>query len=267
LAAAGSYGVWVETEWLQVERVSISVPRLPPGFIGMTIAQLSDIHFGLDVNPAHIRRAVDVTLALAPDLIVLTGDFVSRMTQTEPALITSELGRLAAPQGVWAVLGNHDHHLSARIVTQALLRAGARVLRNSNDVLCRSGERLWLAGVDDVVEEKHDLDRALRGIPDAGPALVLVHEPDFADRVAEDPRVCLQLSGHSHGGQVCCPLLGPPVLPLLAQKYPRGLYRLGDMWLYTNRGLGTIGMPIRVNCRPEVTLITLTRASDSGSQA
>lgn len=267
LTGAGAYGYGVETEWLQVERVTLSLPRLPLWFDGLTVVQLSDFHFGPDVNPLHIRRAVDVTLGLGPDLIVLTGDFVSRLSAAEPVHITRELGRLTAPEGVWAVLGNHDNHLSARVVTQALTGAGARVLRNASTVLRRADERLWLAGVDDILEQKGDLDAALRGIPDSGPTIVLVHEPDFADRVAGDPRVCLQLSGHSHGGQVRCPLLGPPLLPWLAEKYPQGLYRIGDLRLYTNRGLGTIGVPIRINCRPEVTLLTLKVPTDRESQA
>jgi hypothetical protein len=267
LALAGGYGAFVEAHWLQVERVPIPLTRLPAAFHGFTIAQLSDVHFGKLVDPAHIRRAVDVTLDLAPDLIVLTGDYVSDMTDKEPKLITSELGRLSAPAGVWAVLGNHDHNLGARIVTQALTRANVRVLRNANGVVRRAGEQLWLAGVDDVCRRKHDLSGAMQGIPEDAPVIALVHEPDFADEVALEPRVRLQLSGHSHGGQVCCPLLGPLRLPLLGRKYPQGLYQIGGLWLYTNRGLGTMGVPIRFHCRPEITLFTLTATGTDGGQA
>jgi predicted MPP superfamily phosphohydrolase len=229
----------------------------------MTIAQLSDIHFGPLVDPAFIRHAVDVTLGLGPDLIVLTGDYLSRRTDEEPRLIQSELGRLAAPEGVWAVLGNHDIYYWDKPTVCALEAARIRVLRNANTALRRAGDRLWLAGVDDVTKRKHDLARALNGIGRDEAVITLVHEPDFADEVAQDGRVGLQLSGHSHGGQVCFPLLGPLRLPLHARKYPRGLYRVGGLWLYTNRGLGVMGLPVRLNSRPEVTLFTLT-AEDAG---
>jgi predicted MPP superfamily phosphohydrolase len=266
LAVAATCGVFHETHALEIERVAIPLPRLPSRFHGMTIAQLSDIHFGPLVDPAFIGHAVDLTLGLEPDLIVLTGDYVSRRTDEEPRLIKRELGRLSAPEGVWAVLGNHDIYNWDKPTVAALEAANIRVLRNANTALHRSGDRLWLAGVDDVTKSKHDLARALAGIDQDEAAIALVHEPDFADEVAQDGRVCLQLSGHSHGGQVCCPLLGPPCLPRLARKYPSGLYRVGGLWLYTNRGLGVMGLPVRLNCRPEITLFTLT-ADDPGGLA
>jgi predicted MPP superfamily phosphohydrolase len=257
LAALGTCGVVHETHALQVERVALSLPRLPAAFNGLTVAQLSDIHFGPLVDPALIRRAVDVTLSLGPELIVLTGDYVSRRSDEEPLLIRRELGRLAAPEGVWAVLGNHDIYNWDKWTVAALESARIRVLRNANTVLRRSGDRLWLAGVDDVTKSKHDLARSLAGIGLDDAVIVLVHEPDFADEVAGDPRVCLQLSGHSHGGQVCLPFVGPLRLPRLARKYPCGLYQIGGLSLYTNRGLGVMGLPIRINSRPEITLFTL----------
>ena len=110
------------------------------------------------------------------------------------------------------------------------------------------------------VEEFEDLDAALEGAPDRSTVILLAHEPDFADRVAADGRVALQLSGHSHGGQVRLPFIGAPMLPHLGRKYPYGLRRVGSMWLYTNRGVGVIAPPVRFNCRPEVTLLTLQPA-------
>ena len=123
-----------------------------------------------------------------------------------------------------------------------------------------AGQALWLAGVDDVWERRANLPQTLADVPPGTPVVLLAHEPDYADEVADQGGACallLQLSGHSHGGQVRIPGLGAPILPYLAEKYPAGAYRVGDMWLYTNRGVGTIQPRVRLNCRPEVTLLTL----------
>jgi predicted MPP superfamily phosphohydrolase len=255
------YSFFVEPTWLKVESVQVPLPHLPRAFEGLTLVQLSDMHFGPDVDPAHIRQAVTVTLGLRPDVVVLTGDYVSTLSGGEDELIVQELGRLSAPEGVWAVLGNHDHYTDCDIVEAALTRAGIRVLRNANGALHRAGSQLWLAGVDDVSVGEHNLFLALYNIPRQAPVILLAHEPDFADRAAQDPRVGLQLSGHSHGGQVRLPFYGPVDLPRLGRKYPEGLRRIGNLWLYTNRGLGTSVLPVRFNCRPEITLLTLTAAS------
>jgi len=127
-------------------------------------------------------------------------------------------------------------------------------LRNRSVPLERNGARLWLAGLGDVLEGKYDLKQALKGIPKPEPVVLLVHEPDFAGYVKD---VDLQLSGHSHGGQIRFPLLGAPVLPVMGRRYPRGLRRIGPLTLYTNVGIGTIWLPMRLNCPPEVTLLTL----------
>jgi hypothetical protein len=141
-----------------------------------------------------------------------------------------------------------------------LTEAGITVLRNA----AREVEAgLWVAGVDDVWEQHADLDDALAGVPAGAAVVLLAHEPDYADTVAADGRVGLQISGHSHGGQVRWPLFGPPILPYLATKYYTGQYQVGDMWLYVNRGVGLISPAVRFNCRPEVTFLTLRRAGSS----
>jgi predicted MPP superfamily phosphohydrolase len=146
-------------------------------------------------------------------------------------------------------------------VAEAIQSAGHMLLRNSHTPISFDEETLWLAGLDDIWEQQQDLDAALAGIPDSAPIVLLVHEPDYADTVAADGRVALQLSGHSHGGQVRLPALGSPVAPHLGNKYISGLYWVGNrMWVYTNRGLGTIPPTVRFNCRPEITLITLRSA-------
>lgn len=251
------YGTVFERGMLQVVPVRVRLPRLPRPFAGLKVAQISDLHFGPLVSAGAVRAAVDTVLGLKPDLAVVTGDHVSTLDHGEADLIVQELSRLNAPFGAFAVLGNHDHWTNPEVVANALRRAGLTLLRNASVRLDRAGETLYLAGVDDVWEKKHDLGSALAGVPDEGCAILLAHEPDFADDASKDRRVTLQLSGHSHGGQVRIPGRGPIRLPHLGQRYPEGLRQVGSMQLYTNRGIGVIFPPVRFNCRPEVTLFEL----------
>jgi len=244
-------------EVLTIERVPVTLPRLPRSFQGYTIAQFSDLHAGAYVSRAELRAVVEATLQLRPDLIVITGDFVSRLSRGELPLLTEELTRLSAPDGVLAVLGNHDWWTDAEAVTEAVSRAGVQVLRNARVTVWRGDEVLHIAGVDDVQERKADLKLALRGVPATGAAVLLAHEPDYADIVAQDQRVVLQLSGHAHGGQVRFPVVGALVRTRMGRKYVMGLYRIGGLTLYTNRGIGTVSPGIRWNCPPEITLLTL----------
>lgn len=245
-------------EQLAVERVIVRLPRLPRVFHGFTLVQLSDFHYGPLVEPASLSVAFDVARALQPDLFVVTGDFVSRLTRTEADWLARELSRLSAPEGAFAVLGNHDWWDEADRVAEAIEAAGVRVLRNEQVALQRDGAALYLAGVDDVRAGAHDLPGALRGIPSEACVLLLAHEPYFADAAARTGRVALQLSGHSHGGQMRVPILESLILRLTGHhKYPRGLNRVGELQVYTNRGLGVVGLPLRYNCPPEVTHLTL----------
>ena len=251
------YGTVLVRGMLEVVPVRVGLPRLPRPFAGLRVAQISDLHFGPLVGAGAVRAAVDTVLGLQPDLVVVTGDYVSTLEHGEADLIVQELSRLEAPLGVFAVLGNHDHWTDPEVVADAIRRAGVTLLRNSSVRLDRSGEAIFLAGVDDVWEKKHDLGLALSDVPDDGCAILLAHEPDFADESSKDSRIALQLSGHSHGGQVRIPGRGPIRLPYLGQKYPEGLRQIGAMQQYTNRGIGVIFPPVRFNCRPEVTLFEL----------
>lgn len=256
-ALGGAYTIWAEPYWLAVERVTVALSGLPDALRGLTIAQISDLHVGHFLGQKDVARAVDVAQSLRPSLIVVTGDYVT-IAAEHASLCTPELARLHAPLGVFFILGNHDHWTNAPVVMRILRDAGLSLLINNGRLVESNGSALWLAGVDDVWERHADLDRALAGAPKDVPKVLLAHEPDYADLVAADGRVSLQLSGHSHGGQVRLPFVGSPVLPYLATKYPWGLRRVVKMWLYTNRGIGVISPPVRFNCRPEVTLFTLT---------
>ena len=253
------YSTVVEPEWLQVERIRLPLTKLHPDLNGFTIAHFSDIHFGPYMRGPDAQQIVDRVNSLRPDLIVFTGDFVTELAHDEAELITDTFRHLKAAQGVYAILGNHDHWTDAEVVDQAVRAAGVTLLRNENRFIEFRGTGFWLAGVDDVWEEKHDLEAALLGIGDDLPVILLAHEPDYADVVERTGRVDLQLSGHSHGGQVRLPYYGALALPYLAHKYPFGLYQLGSTTLYTNRGVGLLAPPVRFNCRPEITLFELSR--------
>ncbi len=251
------YVAEVELRWLRVERVSVFLPRLPRAFHGLTIAQISDLHVGPYIGAEEVRAAVEAVMRLNADVVVITGDFVSSLSHGEAKIIETELTPLSAPLGVYGIMGNHDWWNDRKVVRRAVEGAGLAMLQNERVPLTRAGETLYLAGVDDYWQGKADLSKTLNGLTADAPVVLLAHEPDYADLVAHDPRVLLQLSDHSHGGQVRLPIIGPLELPRYAHRYPLGLQKAGDLWVYTNRGIGVTGLPVRFNCRPEVTVLTL----------
>ncbi|MCP4700727.1 MAG: metallophosphoesterase [Gammaproteobacteria bacterium] len=254
------YGRRVEAEWLQIERVNIFLPRLHADLSGFRIVQMSDFHFYPYVRLEYIREAVLLANTLHPDLIVLTGDYIDHQPEAIRKLAPL-LSQLDAKLGVFAVLGNHDIWGGKKMIASALRQAGLTVLVNDGVLLGTGQAALYLAGLDDGFSGHPDLSKALAKLPEGVPCILLVHEPDLADEFAGSGRVSIQLSGHTHGGQVRLPGIGAPVLPPLGEKYDAGLYRVKDMQLYTTRGIGVIGLPygppIRLNCRPEITELTL----------
>ena len=267
-AGAGATAIGVDSILIapnrpRVVRLEIGLRRWPERLAGFTIALLSDFHYDPYFSIHPIQASIGVVNALRPQLILLTGDFVSVPFFGDPAKGASDaepcatiLGNLKARHGLWAVMGNHDAFTDPDRVTDALQARGIRVLANQSAPIESDGARFWLSGVDDVLGKTADLDTTLQNIPQNEPTVLMVHEPDFADRVARYP-VDLQLSGHSHGGQVRLPLLPPLYLPDLARKYVWGLYKIGALTLYTNPGLGTVGIPARLNCPPEITFFTI----------
>ncbi|MGA8491690.1 MAG: metallophosphoesterase [Terriglobales bacterium] len=271
VAATGALALGEDIVILEPNRpilraVEVELARLPTAFDGFTIAQLSDFHYD-ERSAVPIKAAVEIVNSLHPDLVVLTGDFVtvppfhrrfhSAKRATEAAEPCADLlSQLRARLAILSVLGNHDVESDPRRITEILDSRGLPVLRNRSIPIEQAGSRIWLSGLDDVWEGDPDIQGTLRRVPNDEPVVLLVHEPDYADKAVRYS-IDLQLSGHSHGGQIWLPGIGAPWLPALARKYPRGIYRIGPLTLYTNMGLGTIRLPIRLNCRPEVTLFTL----------
>ena len=255
----------IEPNLPRVIRKEIALRRWPGRLDGFTIALLSDFHYDPCFSVHPIRAAVEIINRIRPDLIALTGDFVSAPWIGDPGKgaamaepCAQLLRKLQAPHGLWAVLGNHDEYTDPKRVTESLRAVSIPVLSNRSIPIEKDGGRFWLGGVDDVLEGSPDLPKALHDVPSDEALVLMAHEPDYADYVAGYP-VDLQLSGHTHGGQVRLPFVGPVVLPALAKKYVWGQYQVRGLTLYTNAGVGTVQIPVRWNCPPEITHITLKR--------
>jgi predicted MPP superfamily phosphohydrolase len=258
LAGVGvGYMYKVEPSWVDITQVKLTLPRLATNFHGYQIGQISDLHAGGWITRQHLQDIVAAANAQATDLIVVTGDFFSGDPDFFAQDIIDTISNFSAPDGVLCILGNHDHWVGAGKVREVLAATPLTELNNAALTIERDRSLLTIVGVDDIWERQNRLDLALNKVPGEGAAILLAHEPDFADEAATTGRFDLQISGHSHGGQVVIPFIGPPHLPYLGQKYHTGLYRIGDMLQYTNRGIGMIRPYVRFNCRPEITVFTL----------
>jgi predicted MPP superfamily phosphohydrolase len=242
----------------------IAIRNLPAPFHGYRIIQVSDIHLDEYTEPFFLERIVHHVNSLAPDLVLFTGDFITRgafsfITGSHAVNRCAEILTTLTVPLRYAILGNHDVTFNGPVVAHALATHGTPVLINQYVPIERTGARLWLCGVEDPGTSHPDLDLSIPAKPD-GPVVLMAHEPDYADDVVAHPRgplVDLMLAGHSHGGQIRLPFLGPLILPPMGEKYPEGYYRFDRLQLYVNRGIGTVGLPLRLNCPPEITVITL----------
>ena len=252
---------------LEVTHPIFLIKGLPAAFNGFRIAQISDLHLEEYTEDYFLRRVIDHVNDLAPDMVLVTGDFISRGPLTP--LISFQaagrcgelLSRLRCPLR-YGILGNHDAAVSSQDVRFHMEANGLPMLVNQSTRIERNGDHIILAGLDDAEFGSPDLDATLPTTTDA-PLILLVHEPDYADTVVTHARakeVDLILSGHTHGGQVRLPFLGPLTLPPNGKRYPEGHYQVGSSQLYVNRGIGTVGVPFRLNCPPEITLSTLRPA-------
>ena len=247
---------------LSIEQHTIQLTRLPDAFRGMRIVQISDFHYAEYTEAFFLHEMVRRVNQLRPDMVVLTGDFISYSP------LPSAFARRFAPgcasilSGIecplrYASLGNHDYYHRTRTTSLRLCEEhGIPVLMNSAVALERDGQRLWLAGLGSVCENKADPARAIPRAVAKEPVILLAHEPDILPDIARY-NVDLMLSGHTHGGQVRIPFLPPLHLPKYGERYVEGLFRHGPTQLYVNRGIGAVGVPFRFRCPPEITVLTL----------
>jgi len=258
--AGYGYSRWLEPHWVRVAERTLSFHRLPDSFIGKRIVQFSDIHLDFYFGLERMETLVNQIRRLKPDILVFTGDLYDSLIGTTGETCIELLNVMEAPLGKWAVLGNHDYTTGAANVERILAQGGFVTLINKWAAVEHQGSKIQIAGVDEVFHGNPDLRATLQHSDANLFTLLLAHEPDLADEALAFP-IDLQLSGHSHGGQVRLPLIGHLFVPEMARKYPDGLYELGDgkLLLYTNRGIGMSFHPVRFMCRPEITVITLDK--------
>ncbi|MYC96055.1 MAG: metallophosphoesterase [Caldilineaceae bacterium SB0661_bin_32] len=263
-AAGLGYAGTFEPAWVELREITITLPGLAERLAGFSIAQISDIHLSRFTSASELLAAVTRVNQLQPDVVVLTGDFVGHEARYAAGLI--EPLRILEPPA-YAVYGNHDLWTDREAVRAALAETPVTLLVNQK---VEAAPGLIIAGLDDAWSGHPRPQVALAGSPSEYTNLLLCHEPDYIDTIrSQEAPVALQLSGHSHGGQVRLPSTRPdgfglatraPVLPHMATRYPIGHYRVGSYQLYTNRGLGVWPLPFRFNCRPEITYLTLQPA-------
>ncbi|MFG6119157.1 metallophosphoesterase [Thalassobacillus sp. B23F22_16] len=252
------YARYMEPDMLTIQEETLTNSKIPGSFRDFKIVQFSDTHIGFHYTLEQLKEVVDRINRMNPDLILFTGDLVDRPNAYEwNGKIVEVLKKLQAPHGKYWIYGNHDHGgYGTDIVKKKMDEAGFQLLQNEHTVIKKEQSSFILAGVDDLMLGKPDMEKTLQGADSDSFVLLMVHEPDYADEVANYP-VDVQLSGHSHGGQVQIPFFGYLVTPPYAEKYVEGRHTIGNLDLYVSRGLGTTRLPYRFLCKPEITIHTL----------
>ena len=240
----------------RLERVELQLPPMIASMDGLKIGFVTDTHVGPFISLDDLQRALDLVRAEKPDLLLLGGDYVSESPRYL-AGAAELLGMLAAeaPLGSYAVMGNHDYSISGAYAIRALAGVGIPILRNDVAEVTVGSDSLWIAGIDETLLGSPDPAGTISKVPKGGAALALWHEPTFAEQAATAGAFA-QLSGHTHGGQVRLPVIGPIGLPIHGHRHVIGLSSANGMPVYTSRGVGVYRPPIRINCPPEVTIVT-----------
>ncbi len=269
LALRPLHRMWRRTlDEIELARVALPVRALPEAFAGVVACQISDFHVDRDEDLERLAAAVEVVNRERPHLVFLTGDYFSGPETMRRYLgeFRDTLGALRPSVGAFAILGNHDHWSSSERVSEALDGAGIDVLRNESRRLKLAGGELAVVGIDDLWSRHAEPARAFREVRDGECTVVLAHNPDTA-LYARHLRPGVMLSGHTHGGVVRLPFYGSPFKSILriGKEFYAGLNRYEDFYIYTNRGLGTFWLRIRINCRPEVSRFQLTPLGDAAS--
>lgn len=262
LAASSGYALGFEPQWLETTSTKVALPGLSAP---IRLLHLADFHVSGAVPFQLIERAIDLGLACRPDIVCLTGDFITDNQAIDQPRYLSLLRRLTSAAPVLAVLGNHDGgpwvaravggFPNTKMVRTLLGAAGITLLDNASVALAIGSSRVNFAGVSDLWNGDVDLNRAFAS-PHDGPTVLLAHNPDTKDLAADFPWQ-LMLSGHTHGGQVLIPGVGPRFVPVRDKRFISGLKEWCGRRVYITRGVGSLG-GIRINCRPEVTLLDLT---------
>lgn len=267
LAAAGLgggtfyYARQIEPEKLNIVHENISAQNIPPAFQNFKIVQFSDTHVGFHFSVEQLRKLIAKINTLQPDILVFTGDLVDdpKHFNTYEAL-TNALSNAKATYGKYWVYGNHDHGgYGTDIIKEVMDRANFNLLKNNHTIIEKGADRIVLAGIDDVILGEPNISEALQHVNPNLFTVLLAHEPDIATNTSNFP-VDVQLSGHSHGGQVRLPFIGDLYTPAYAEKYIQGKYIINDrpFTLYVNSGIGTTRLPYRFLCPPEIHVFTLT---------
>ena len=266
---AATYGVFTGRSGYEFTDTSIRVHDLPPALDGFTIGLVSDIHSSSFMTKKQMDGYCGALMSLGTDLIVVPGDFVNSQTE-EVYPFAESFSALHAPCGVYGVMGNHDFFApDPERIAREVDDCGVKLLRNDSVIIGKNGARFALIGIDDVGRSERassHMRSATRGLPDLLPRVLLCHRPYFLDEAAA-MGIDLMLSGHTHGGQIVLGHIGPLVLTpaAIASPYIWGKYSRGRTQMYVSRGIGTVGLPMRVNCPPEITRITLRREGEHSS--
>ena len=255
------YSTLVEPRLIKVTEHEVSISGLPWAFDGLKIVQLSDLHVDIWTTPKHVRSIVRRVNAMRPDLVVLTGDYVSR-TEANIGPAGDALAGLKSKYGAYAVLGNHDYWTDAERMAHALRKSGIDVLFDEKREIRIGRDSICLAGFDDEWEGNPDYEKALEGMSSNDICIAIAHNPDAVLSLGGRP-VNLLLTGHTHGGLINIPRVGPPLSTIkLGPKYSSGMFRFGNMRMYVCRGIGTgTGYHIRFRCPPEISVFILRRAA------
>ena len=252
------YGSKIEPNWIEVVSIDLTIPNLGSAFNNFKIVQLSDLHSNYFMPESRLNNIVKLVNKQQPDAIAITGDFITRNRRFDDKDLISKFSQLEAKAGVVSIFGNHDHwKAKVNRLKQILIQSQINNLDNQVYLVERGTQQLALAGIDDPYWGKPDLQQAIAQLPFNVPAILLVHEPDYIEKSALTHRFALQLSGHSHGGQIRVPFLDPLILPRGGRKYFAGLNQVEDTIVYTSRGLGMTSLPLRFGSRPEITVFTL----------
>jgi predicted MPP superfamily phosphohydrolase len=243
---------------IDLVEIDIELNDLSWNFNNFRILNLTDIHLGQWINPEYLDELIDYVNTLNVDLITLTGDYFSYVIEGYEESLENSLKKLDAPYGKVGVLGNHDHWMSSDKIREIFKNSDIIDLSNDVITLEKDGDHINICGVDSCTVCADDLDKVIAKMPKNIPNILLAHEPDFAKESSQTNLFDLQISGHSHGGQFIIPKFETtPFRGPNSTKYPVGLYKVGNMTQYTSKGLGTNSFRVRINCKPEVTIITL----------